>query len=244
MVALREWERILISPFIDFPTKIQNWWQNGLKQIEPKYWIPTKHSYICSQHFAESCFVVRLGICGWRLYEHAIPSLFPSFPKYLQKAYSKRKSPQKRKFVEEPTHSEQSPSKIAKFVDSYHSYANQGVNVLEQLKKLQKEVKVLKQKINRRDKKIKSIEELITSLKKQKLILEEQHSLLEHNFSGITEDLFQNQLQNVKCTTPHGHRYSEEIKQFTMTLWYMCRMLTTIKWQWNKCNIIKYYYKM
>ena len=171
-----------------------------MKQIEPKDWIPTKHSYICCQHFAESCFVVRPGKCGRRLHEHAIPSLFPSFPKYLQKAYSKRKSPQKRKFVEEPTHSEQSPSKIAKFVDSDHSYANQGVNVLEQLKKLQKEVKVLKQKINHRDKKIKSIEELITSLKKQKLILEEQHSLLKHNFSGITESTSECEMYNTTWT--------------------------------------------
>ena len=151
--------------FHRFPQKNPELMSKWIKAIRHKDWVPTKHSYICSQHFAESCFVVRPGKCGRRLYEHAIPSLFLSFSKYLQKAHSKRKFPKKRKFVEEPTHSEQSPSKIAKSVDSDHSYANQGVNVVEQLKKLQKEVKVLKRKINRRDKKIKSIEELITSLK-------------------------------------------------------------------------------
>ena len=113
--------------FHRFPHKNPELMTKWIEAIRRKDWMPTKHSYICSQHFAESCFVVRPGKHGQRLYEHAIPSLFLSFPKYLQKAHSKRKSPQKRKFVEEPTHSEQSPSKIAKFVDSDHSYANQGV---------------------------------------------------------------------------------------------------------------------
>ena len=121
---------------------------------------------------------------------------FQAFPSTCRRLIPRENPPQKRKFVEEPTHSEQSPSKIAKFVDSDHSYANQGVNVLEQLKKLQKEVKVLKQKINHRDKKIKSIEELITSLKKQKLILEEQH-----NFSGITESTSECEMYNTTWTS-------------------------------------------
>ena len=63
------------------------------------------------------------------------------------------------------------------------------------------------------------MEELINSLKKEKLILDEQHSLLEHNFSGVAENLFKNQMKNARITT-HGHRYTDEIKQFAMTLHY------------------------
>ena len=58
---------------------------------------------------------------------------------------------------------------------------------------------------------------LINSLKNEKLILDEQYSLLEHNFSGVVETLFQNQMKNTK-TTSYGHHYTDEIKQFAMTL--------------------------
>ena len=43
--------------------------------------------------------------------------------------------------------------------------------------------------------------ELINSLKNDKLILDEQYSLLEHNFSGVAETLFQNQMKNTKTTS-------------------------------------------
>ena len=49
--------------------------------------------------------------------------------------------------------------------------------------------------------------------------MNEQHSLLEHNFSGVAENLFQNQMKNARITT-YGHRYTDEIKQFAMTLHY------------------------
>ena len=208
------------------PERLRKW----IQAIRRQDWLPTKHSYICRKHFTESSFVIRPGKDSRRLNEHAIPSLFPSFPEHLQKSHVKRKSPRKRKVVkqatpsiEQPTYSEPSPSKIAKSIDSDHSYADDSLNAveqLEQIKELQKQVKVLKQKIRRKDKKIKNIEQLFNSLEEKNLILEEQHSLLQHNFGGIAENLFQNQLKNVKCTTRHGYCYSEEIKQFAMTLHY------------------------
>ena len=150
------------------PERLRKW----IQAIRHQDWLPTKHSYICSKHFTESSFVVRPGKDGCRLYEHAIPSLFLSFPKHLQKSHVKRKSPRKRKFVEQPTHSveqlthsERSPSKITKSIDSDHSYADDSLNAVEQLeqkKELQKQVKVLKQKVHRRDKKIKNIEQLLS----------------------------------------------------------------------------------
>ena len=55
--------------------------------------------------------------------QNAIPSVFPQFPKHLQKTESKRKSPVKRKFVESKTSTfEQSPSKIKKSVNTEHAY--------------------------------------------------------------------------------------------------------------------------
>ena len=113
---------------------------------------------------------MRPGKGGHRLYEHAIPSLFLSFPKHLHKNHVKRRSPRKCKSVEQPTHSveltrsEPPPSKIAKSIYSDHSYADDSLDAveqLEQLKELQKQAKVLKQKVCCRDK-IKNIEQVIT----------------------------------------------------------------------------------
>ena len=55
--------------------------------------------------------------------QNAIPSVFPQFPKHLQKSETKRKSPVKRKFVESKTSTfEPSPSKIKKSVNIKHAY--------------------------------------------------------------------------------------------------------------------------
>ena len=93
------------------------------------------------------------------------------------------------------------------------------IDVSEQLNTYKKKVKSLNEKVHQRNKRIKNMNELINSLKKGKLILDEQCSLLEHNFSGMAETLFQNQMKNTK-TTPYGHCYTDEIKQFAMTLHY------------------------
>ena len=49
----------------------------------------TKHSLICSDHFEPSCFVVRPGKVGCRLYDNSVPTIFPSFPAYYQKEKEK-----------------------------------------------------------------------------------------------------------------------------------------------------------
>ena len=58
-----------------------------------------------------------------QLHKNAKPSVFPQFPKHLQKTESKRKSPVKRKFVESKTSTfEPSPSKIKMSVNIEHAY--------------------------------------------------------------------------------------------------------------------------
>ena len=135
----------------------------------------------------------------------------------------KRKSPKKRKYEEEPSCSvglsKASPSKVAKVVTTEHSYANKRINVNEKLQTYKKQVKALKQQVQRKNKKIKDMEELLKLLKKEKLLLDDQCSLLEHNFSCVTEQLFQNEMRNA-TNTSYDHHYTDEIKQFAVTLHY------------------------
>ena len=58
------------------------------------------------------------------------------------------------------------------------------------------------------------MKDVINLLKNRKLISENNASNLEDHFSGITGEVFRNQLRNNgKGAT--GRRYSEEFKQFT-----------------------------
>ena len=67
------------------PERLKKW----IQAIRRKDWKPTKHSSICGKHFTESSFVVRPGKHGKRLYDHAVPSIFPNFPAHLQKPGTK-----------------------------------------------------------------------------------------------------------------------------------------------------------
>ena len=68
-----------------FPHQNTNLLKKWVHAICRKQWKPTKHSFICSDHFHESCFVIRPGAEGRRLKDDAVPSIFQTFPSYYQK---------------------------------------------------------------------------------------------------------------------------------------------------------------
>ena len=109
--------------------------------------IMQKSSWICGEHFEQSCFVVRPGKHGCRLYNHAIPTIFPKHPPHLQTKVAKRKSPKKWLFVGPVPVNEPSPSKVTKYLASDHPYANTKTCPETQVSALKKRVKVLKQKV-------------------------------------------------------------------------------------------------
>ena len=71
--------------FHRFPHQNPNLLKKWVHAIRRKQWKPTKHSFICSDHFHESCFVIRPGAEGQRLKDDAVPSIFQTFPSYYQK---------------------------------------------------------------------------------------------------------------------------------------------------------------
>lgn len=76
---------------------------------------------------------------------------------------------------------------------------------------------ILQKRLRRRDKSIASIKALITHLKQNGKCTDALEQALENNFTGLTLDLIKNELENEKAS-PSRRRYSDEIKQFALTL--------------------------
>ena len=85
--------------FHRFPHQNPNLLKKWVHAIRRKQWKPTKHSFICSDHFHESCFVIRPGAEGRRLKDDAVPWIFQTFPSYYQKDIKLQRSPRKRQYV-------------------------------------------------------------------------------------------------------------------------------------------------
>ena len=78
--------------------------------------------------------------------------------------------------------------------------------------KLRKKIKTLQQKLRRRNLKICSLTGLIKDMRNRKLLEKAPAELLQDQFSGLTLDMFQNQIKN-SARKPGGKRYNEEIKK-------------------------------
>ncbi|XP_070524036.1 THAP domain-containing protein 1-like [Cardiocondyla obscurior] len=78
-----------------------------------------------------------------------------------------------------------------------------------------KQLKILRVQVKRKDCKVK---ELLTKLLNMNLLSNTAHDTLLNNFENI-KDLFINESKN-KNISPHGRRYSTEVKKFAVTLHY------------------------
>ena len=79
--------------FHRFPKKGSELEKQWIRTVRRKNWSPSKTSCLHSEHFDRSCFIE--GKTNCRLHKNAVPSVFPQFPKHLQKSDFKRKSPKK-----------------------------------------------------------------------------------------------------------------------------------------------------
>lgn len=60
--------------------------QKWIKEVRRKDFVPTKYSFLCSEHFLDSDYQIRPGATTRLLYENAVPSVFKAFPVHLQKS--------------------------------------------------------------------------------------------------------------------------------------------------------------
>ena len=132
--------------FHRFPHNKPDLLQKWVQAVRRQNWYPNKNSLICSVHFTESCFTVTPGKQCRQLHKNAIASVFPQFPKHLQKTESKRK------FVESKTSTfEPFPSKTKKSVNTEHAYISKETPHAK-IKKLTKKFDALHQNVCRRKK--------------------------------------------------------------------------------------------
>ncbi|XP_053169987.1 THAP domain-containing protein 5-like [Scomber japonicus] len=93
-------KRISFYPFpLQDKPRLQRWVDN-MKREE---WTPSRHQYLCSEHFTEDCFDIRWGIRY--LKNTAIPTVFPSIEDGCEKVATIKRSPKakSRTFDTEPT---------------------------------------------------------------------------------------------------------------------------------------------
>ncbi|XP_044198755.1 THAP domain-containing protein 5-like isoform X2 [Thunnus albacares] len=101
-------KRISFYPFpLQDKPRLQKWVDN-MKREE---WTPSRHQYLCSEHFTEDCFDIRWGIRY--LKNTAIPTIFPSVEDDGEKVTAIKRSPKakSRTFDIEPTGSDSPLSK-------------------------------------------------------------------------------------------------------------------------------------
>ena len=213
--------------FHRFPLSRPELLHKWVRAVRREKWTPNRYSFICSDHFHASCFIVKPGVVGRRLHPDAVPSIFPTLKQYYQSSYKIRRSPVKRKYL--------SPTKVVKSIATEHSYENhekvevgdivsETDNEIEKLQqrviKLKEKVKLLNQKLRRQQKKIETLEDLLGNLKEEECISNEQLNLMHHNFEGVAKQLFSDQARNATFDNKTSNRYSQETKQFAMTLHY------------------------
>ena len=166
--------------FHTFPLKDKERLKNWLIAMRRDDFKPTMHSRICSKHFLTTDYHP----FSRYLKNTAIPSVF-NFPEHLQKNHPipRReiiKAPLPQKSVDKP------PLKKIKTSPTKEE-------MIGKISSLKRELKTVKQKVKRKEEKITS---LVENLKEKSLINNAIAENIEESFSGITLDMFKNQLKN------------------------------------------------
>ena len=174
-------------------------------------WIPSKYSYICSAHFDITDYAVPPGRPYTKLKKSAVPSKF-NFPCHLLPRAKSARWPIA--YAKPPNVAANTVSKRNEtFNIKEHSYCKKAKTATKSptKAKLRKKIKTLQQKLRRRNLKICSLTGLIKDMRNRKLLEKAPAELLQDQFSGLTLDMFQNQIKN-SVRKHGGRRYNEEIK--------------------------------
>lgn len=71
--------------FHRFPLKNPSLLSQWLKEVRRKNFVPSKYSFICSEHFIDTDYQIRPGATVKLLNTNAVPSVFSGFPTHLLK---------------------------------------------------------------------------------------------------------------------------------------------------------------
>ena len=183
-------------------------------------WRATREHCICSNHFQQSDYIIppsQNGVC--RLKNYVIPSRFNNG--HVQPAIStthpdallnRVELSHKRPLVATPINSDNTspPEKIRKTTS-----IEEERDMLQ--KKLGQKIRNLQQQLCRTKQRAQTMGEVIKILKDKLLISSKEAESLQSTFEGTHLEFLYNFKENLKCQ-PSGRRYSDEIKEFALTL--------------------------
>ncbi len=200
-----------------FPLKnkpILQCWERFVQQAnslkEP--WKATSFSRICSNHFKMEDYILPPSITKTcRLKKYAIPSELDCDTTILEESQCSRlKNPHKRPLPPTELENLSPPVKMTKTAEEER-------NELE--KKLRQKIRNLQQKLRRSKQKVESMSEVIKVLQDKLVINSSEAEALHSEFDNIHLQFLHNFKDNHKAS-PSGRRYSDEIKEFAITLHY------------------------
>ena len=197
-------------------------------------WTLKSSSKLCSDHFLEK--YIRRDPNKQRVFltDDAVPTRFKKFPKHFQNQQSRRKSPRKRKKLDETTNSENDDSDTESSINEQDSGnegssnaatdASQNVKHLElqlesandALVTVKKKLKVTQQRARRLEKRLKTSNEVIAELRKNDMISKKAESVLKGTLSDEARAIFE-RIANGNAGTK-GCEFPPELKSFALTL--------------------------
>ena len=189
-------------------------WEKIVQKENMVPWKATTSSRICSNHFEPTDYIIPpSSSTPCRLKPNALPSIFPphEFEEPSIALQSRLEFPSKRP-LSSVDNTMSPPAKAAK--------AASEDNERDELeKKLRNKIKSLQQQLRRSKQKVQSMGEVIETLK-EKLKLDASDA---ESFHSTVDNLGMKLLFNMKenlNTTPSARRYSDEIKEFALTVYY------------------------
>ena len=179
-------------------------------------WTATSASRICSYHFQATDYIIPPSLNGsCRLKRYVIPSKchgaatmshIPIDARCRLDLSNKRPTP--------PTDLENlsPPEKVAKTVSTEEKRD-------ELQKKLRQKIRTLQQQLRRSKQKVTTLNEVISVLEEKSLITSKEAEGLQSTFENKHLQFLYNLKANLKAS-PSGRRYSDEIKEFALTVYF------------------------
>jgi len=164
--------------------------QKWISAIKRKNFEANQWSRICSVHFTAQDYQVRPGAHRLLLKDNAVPSVFPSFPSYLQTPIKiPRKPPTLRNCCGKDLTVNQLEDNVNECddmcpVSNFKSVEVQTDNYYPDEEILKNKIKILQQKLRRKNKKIENLEDLLSNLKNRGLLEDEPQTIIASNFKA------------------------------------------------------------
>ena len=189
-------------------------WENYVQKVNKKPWQANQYSRLCSKHFQSTDYILppsSNNTC--RLKKYAFPSGPPvhsdsptltAHDEELNRRINKRPCPANESATLPPEKRPRCASSDDR--DELHT-------------KLQQKIRTLQQKLRRTKKKMNTMHEVIQFLEEKLVLNPKESEALQSTLNNTQLKFLYNFKDNIK-STPSARRYSDEIKEFALTLYF------------------------